>query len=325
MNTSSSDRETDRRRFLKHTLGASLAAPIALLAHGGQTPVRSTPIESMEDGMSTETWFRISLAQWSLHRMLRAGELDPMDFPAFTREKFGINAVEYVNSFYGDRVDDTSFPAELRKRAEDAGVESLLIMVDGAGPLGSPDQAIREQAVANHRKWLDIAKAIGCHSIRVNAVSEGSPDEQLALCAAGMTSLLVHADALEMNVLIENHGGNSSNGAWLSSLMRTVDNPRFGTLPDFGNFMLDWDTKEQYDRYLGMTEQMPYAKAVSAKSHSFDEQGDETGTDYKRTLGIVKDAGYRGWIGVEYEGNDHEEIRGVEYTRDLLLRHGGSC
>jgi L-ribulose-5-phosphate 3-epimerase len=325
MTTAPSNHVTDRRTFLRHTMSLSLVTPVIFFSSGEATPTHATPIEHLEDGMSTDTWFRISLAQWSLHRMLRADELDPMDFPSFTRKQFGINAVEYVNSFYKDRAKDPAFPAELRSRAEDAGVESLLIMIDGEGALGAPDPAERELAIDNHRRWLEIAKALGCHSIRVNAISAGTPDEQLALCAKGMSSLLVHADALNMNVLIENHGGNSSNGAWLSNLMQTVDNPRFGTLPDFGNFMLDYDTKEQYDRYLGMTELMPYAKAVSAKSHAFDEHGTETGTSYERTLGIVKNAGYRGWIGIEYEGDVHDETRGIEFTRDLLLRHGGSC
>ena len=170
---------------------------------------------------------------------------------------------------------------------------------------------------------MRIAKAIGCHSIRVNANSEGTPDEQIARCALGMEKLLEHADELELNVLIENHGGHSSNGAWLSNLMRTVDHPRFGTLPDFGNFVLDWDTMEMYDRYKGVSELMPFAKAVSAKSNDFDEDGNETSTDYERMLKIVLDTGYRGWIGVEYEGGGLSEADGIVRTRELLMKHGG--
>jgi len=317
---------TDRRRFLRSSLGCIAAAAVPGIAcaydDATNTPQPIAPL--LEDPMNSENWFRISLAQWSLHRTIRAEELDPMDFPMHTRDRYGINAVEYVNSFYADQRDDADFPERLRKRAEDAGVESLLIMIDGEGPLGSPDADERRQAVDNHRRWLDIAKALGCHSIRVNANSAGSPDEQLALCAKGMSSLLEHADEVELNVLIENHGGHSSNGAWLSNLMKTVDHPRFGTLPDFGNFVLDWDTKEQYDRYLGVTELMPFAKAVSAKSNAFDAEGSETGTDYVRMLEIVRNADYRGWIGIEYEGGGHDEATGIELTRDLLLRHGGA-
>ena len=317
---------TDRRRFLQCSLGciAAAAVPNIASAHDTPSPTIQPTAPRLDDSMNTETWFRISLAQWSLHRTIRGGELDPMDFPAHAHDRFGVKAIEYVNSFYGDQRDDPEFPARLRTRAEDAGVESLLIMIDGEGHLGSPDPAEQQQAVDNHRRWLDIAKALGCHSIRVNAHSAGSPDEQLAHCAKGMSTLLKHADAVEVNVLIENHGGHSSNGAWLSNLMKTVDHPRFGTLPDFGNFILDWDTKEQYDRYLGVTELMPYAKAVSAKSHAFNDEGVETGTDYVRMLDIVNDANYRGWIGIEYEGSAHDEATGVELTRDLLLKHGGA-
>ena len=316
---------TDRRRFLQCSLGCIAAAAMPGFASAEADAPGSPELNTsnLEHPMKTETWFRISLAQWSLHRTIRGGELDCMDFPAHAHDRFGVKAVEYVNSFYGDQRDDPAFPARLRQRAEDAGVESLLIMIDGEGNLGAPDAAERQQAVDNHRRWLDIAKAIGCHSIRVNAHSAGSPDEQIEHCATGMTMLLKHADELELNVLIENHGGHSSNGAWLSSLMRTVDHPRFGTLPDFGNFILDWNTKEEYDRYLGVTELMPYAKAVSAKSNAFDADGVETNTDYVRMLEIVKAAEYRGWIGIEYEGSGHDEATGIELTRDLLLRHGG--
>lgn len=311
-----------RRDFIHATIGF-----VALTSSTGLAISRplTSPALNRETGMTTEPWFRISLAQWSLHRTLRAGELMPMDFPSHTRERFGIEAVEYVSTFYGDKKKDPAFPGQLRQRADDAGTQSLLIMVDGEGPLGAPDESVRREAVANHRTWLDIAKALGCHSIRVNANSEGTPDEQLAHCAKGMSALLEHADALELNVLIENHGGHSSNGAWLSNLMKSVDNPRFGTLPDFGNFILDWDTREEYDRYRGVTELMPWAKAVSAKSHAFDSGGKETGTDYERMIQIVKDAGYRGWIGVEYEGPDDNEARGIEQTRDLLMQLGGTC
>ena len=313
---------TTRRDFVHTTIGfvAVVATPGLVISNP------TTPSDlPKETGMTTEPWFRISLAQWSLHRALRAGDLLPMDFPEHTRKQYGIEGVEYVSTFYGDRKNDPAFPGKLRQRAEDAGVQSLLIMVDGEGPLGAPDEAVCMEAVSNHRTWLDIAKSLGCHSIRVNANSEGTPDEQLAYCAKGMSALLEHADALELNVLIENHGGHSSNGAWLSNLMKTVDNPRFGTLPDFGNFILDWNTREEYDRYRGTTELMPWAKAVSAKSHAFNSEGLETGTDYERMIQIVKDAGYRGWIGVEYEGPDDNEASGIEQTRDLLMKLGGAC
>tara|TARA_Y100001933_G_scaffold197414_1_gene198086 strand:+ start:979 stop:1866 length:888 start_codon:yes stop_codon:yes gene_type:complete len=284
----------------------------------------SDPDPKPEEKMvSSDPLFRISLAQWSLHRTIRAGDLDPMEFAACSTGTFGISGLEYVNSFYRERRDDASLPSELKQRATDNGATSLLIMVDGEGRLGAPDEDERADAVDRHHRWMRIAKTIGCHSIRVNANSEGTPDEQIARCALGMERLLRHADELELNVLIENHGGHSSNGAWLSTLMRTVDHPRFGTLPDFGNFVLDWDTMEMYDRYKGVTELMPFAKAVSAKSNDFDEEGNETSTDFERMLKIVLDTGYRGWIGVEYEGGNLSEADGIVRTRELLMKHGG--
>jgi sugar phosphate isomerase/epimerase len=127
---------------------------------------------------------------------------------------------------------------------------------------------------------------------------------------------------MNLNVMIENHGGLSSNGAWLSSLIRLVDHPRLGSLPDFGNFILDWDTREMYDRYKGVDELLPLAKALSAKSHDFDEAGNETHTDYGRMFELVRRHRYTGWVGVEYEGDSLPEIEGIERTRDLLITHG---
>ncbi|MEE2719093.1 MAG: sugar phosphate isomerase/epimerase family protein [Planctomycetota bacterium] len=305
---------SDRRSFLQAAFGM-FAAKRTIGAEPDPTAEENT--------VSNAPRFRISLAQWSLHRTIRSGELDAMDFAACSTGTFGISGLEYVNSFYRERRDDPTLPDELKQRATDHGASSLLIMIDGEGRLGAPEQDERSDAVDRHHRWMRIAKAIGCHSIRVNANSEGTPDEQIARCALGMEQLLEHADELELNVLIENHGGHSSNGAWLSNLMRTVDHPRFGTLPDFGNFVLDWDTMETYDRYKGVTELMPFAKAVSAKSNDFDEDGNETSTDYERMLKIVLDTGYRGWIGVEYEGGGLSEADGIVRTRELLMKHGG--
>jgi len=186
--------------------------------------------------------------------------------------------------------------------------------------LGDQNDEKRTQAIENHYKWIDAAVTLGCHSIRVNAQSEGSPDEQRKLAADGLRRLTEHADTKNVNVIVENHGGLSSNGAWLSSVIREVDSPRCGTLPDFGNFILDWGTREEYDRYRGVKELMPFAKAVSAKSHDFDEDGNEIHTDYRKMLGVVLESGYRGWIGVEYEGTNIGEFEGIIRTRDLLRK-----
>ena len=264
--------------------------------------------------------YDISLAQWSLHRAFFAGYLQPIDFPRISKEQFDIDAVEYVNAFFPDRQPKTDFVNDLKSRCEEFGVKSLLIMCDGEGNLGDPNSSARTTAIENHYKWIDAAIELGCHSIRVNAQSSGSYDEQMKLAADGLRRLTEHAAKKNINVIVENHGGLSSNGAWLAGVMKKVNLPRCGTLPDFGNFVLDWGTKEEYDRYTGVEELMPYAKAVSAKSHDFDEGGNEIHTNYERMIGIVLDAGYRGYIGVEYEGNKMSEFEGIIRTRDLLRK-----
>ncbi|MCH2147254.1 MAG: sugar phosphate isomerase/epimerase [Phycisphaerales bacterium] len=266
------------------------------------------------------TLYEISLAQWSLHKAFFAGYLQPIDFPRVSKEQFGISAVEYVNSFFPDRQPKPEFMKELKKLCSDLDVKSLLIMCDGEGNLGDPDEAARTKAIENHYKWIDAAVELGCHSIRVNAQSSGSYEEQMKLAADGLARLTDHAAKQNINVIVENHGGLSSNGAWLAGVMKMVNKPRCGTLPDFGNFILDWGTREMYDRYTGVTELMPYAKAVSAKSHDFDGDGNEIHTNYEKMISIVLDAGYRGYIGIEYEGGNVGEFEGIIRTKDLLER-----
>ncbi len=291
----------DRRAFL----GAVAGIPAALVVTGRAGP-------------QVKTLFSISLAEWSLHRALQAGELDNLDFPATARRTYGLEAVEYVNQFFKTQARNADYLRELRRRADDAGVRSLLIMCDGEGALGDPDAAARTRAVENHHQWVEAAAFLGCHSIRVNAQSNGSPDEQRRLVADGLRRLTESAAAHQINVIVENHGGISSNGAWLASVIRAVDHPRCGTLPDFGNFRIQGE--EWYDRYQGVAEMMPFAKAVSAKSHDFDAEGNERHTDYRRMLRIVLDAGYRGHLGIEYEGDELPEPEGIRATKALLER-----
>ncbi len=262
--------------------------------------------------------FQISLAEWSLHNTLQAGKLDNLDFPKVAKEDYGIEAVEFVNQFFKDKARDSAYLKDLKTRAEDQGVKCLLIMIDGEGELGAADAKERTQAVENHYPWLEAAKFLGCHSIRVNAASQGSYQEQHDRAADGLRRLAEFGAKHQMNVIVENHGGLSSNGNWLASVIQSVGLPNCGTLPDFGNFNVS-DT-EVYDRYQGMTELMPYAKAVSAKSHDFDAQGNEIHTDYARMMKIVLDAGYRGYVGVEYEGSQLSEPEGILATKRLLER-----
>ncbi|QDU76605.1 Xylose isomerase-like TIM barrel [Bremerella volcania] len=261
--------------------------------------------------------FKISLAQWSLHRTIRSGKLDNLDFAKTAKEECGIEAIEYVNQFFKDKAKDEKYLAEMNKRAADNGVKQLLIMVDGEGALGDPNEAKRKQAVENHYKWAEAAKTLGGHSIRVNAQSGGSYEEQIKLAADGLSRLSEFAKGLGLNVIVENHGGLSSNGQWLASVMKTVDMDNCGTLPDFGNFRVSKD--EMYDRYKGVDELMPYAKAVSAKSHQFNEEGLETNTDFFKMMDIVVNKhGYHGYVGVEWEGGNPGEIEGIILTRKLL-------
>jgi len=265
------------------------------------------------DGEATAPAFRISLAEWSLHRTIFAGTLDHLDFARVAKRDYGIDAVEYVNQFFKDKAQDAAYLAEMAKRAGDEGVTNLLIMCDGLGDLGAPDDAKRKKAIENHFPWVEAAKRLGCHSIRVNAASAGSFAEQQKLAADGLARLADYAAQLGINVLVENHGGLSSNGVWLAGVMKLVGKPNCGTLPDFGNF-------HDYDRYQGVEELMPFAKAVSAKSHEFDDDGNEVRTDYARMLKLVLAAGYRGWVGIEYEGKSLSEPNGIRATKKLLER-----
>ncbi len=272
-------------------------------------------------------FFKISLAQWSLHKTLFNKRLDNLDFAAKTKKDFGISAVEYVNQFFKDKAKDKTYLGEMKKRAADNGVESVLIMVDGEGHLGSTDDSKRKQAVENHYKWVEAAKFLGCHSIRVNAAGQGSAEEVAAAAVNGLGSLAEFAKDFNINVIVENHGGYSSNGAWLAGVISKVNQPTCGTLPDFGNFCISRKAGkcvDEYDRYKGTVELMPFAKGVSAKSHDFDENGNEIHTDFTKMLNIVKKAGYTGYVGVEYEGSKMSEDEGIMATKKLLEKVGKS-
>lgn len=283
-----------------------------------------------------ELFFKISLAEWSFNKDLFSGKLDNLDFPAKAKNGFGIEAVEYVNQFFKDKAGDKAYLAELKERADDLGVVNLRIMIDGEGFLGDTDEAARLKAVESHYKWVEAAKALGCTDIRVNAYGEGTAEEVAAAAVDGLGRLTGFAQDFDISVIVENHGSYSSNGEWLAGVMKQVNNPNCGTLPDFGNFCIKrepvkGDTPEdylaakcleEYDRYKGVAEMMPFARGVSAKSHDFDEQGNETHTDYTRMMKIVKDAGFTGYVGIEYEGLKTPPDEGVRKTLELLKRVG---
>jgi len=293
-----------RRRFLSASAGLLAASSLGRGLLAADPPAGKAPL------------FKISLAQWSLNRRFFKDKADPRDFAKMAKTEFGIDGIEYVNQFFKDKAQDADYLGELKKRAEDNGVTSVLIMCDGEGALGDADQKKRETAVENHFKWVEAAQFLGCHSIRVNAQSSGPYREQVKLAADGLRKLTEFGATHNIGVIVENHGGLSSNGAWLAEVMRTVNHPGCGTLPDFGNFQVA--PKIWYDRYKGTEELMPFAKGVSAKSHEFDDAGNEIKTDFRKMLPIVVAYGYRSWIGVEYEGSKHSEPDGIKLTKKLL-------
>jgi sugar phosphate isomerase/epimerase len=300
---------TDRRSFL------ATASAAGLLAAAPRLRAADAPAP-----------FKISLAQWSLHKAFGRGTkatLDPADFAPIAKTEYGIEAVEYVNQFYAAKKKDDAFLAELKKKADDHGVKSVLIMCDGEGNLGDPDDSKRVKAVDNHKRWVEWAKYLGCHSIRVNAASDWKKgfEETQKLAADGLRKLTEAAGPSGISVIVENHGGLSSHGGWLAGVMKLVGLPGCGTLPDFGNFNIGKIEGQpaKYDYYQGVDELMPFAKGVSAKSYDFDAAGNHTAFDYRRLMDIVcRKHKYSGYVGIEYEGSRLSEADGIKATKKLL-------
>jgi sugar phosphate isomerase/epimerase len=310
---------SSRRKFLKQSLFTAVAA--------GVVP---TSFSAMKD-----SGLKISLAEWSLHRALQGGKLDHLDFAAKAKKDFGIDAVEYVNGFFGgskmnfkEAAKNQSYLNELLKRSKDAGVYNHLIMVDEEGPLALPDDKLRLSAVDNHKKWIDAAVFLGCKTVRVNLHGEGNSDSKKTASIDSLSRLGEYASKMNINVVAENHGSDSSKGFWVADVMKQVNKPNVGTLPDFGNFCIShpWGTtqepcKEEYDRYKGVIELLPFAKGVSAKTYDFDANGEQPLMNYKRLTDIVKQSGFKGYIGVEFEGLTQDEEEGIRKTKLLLEKY----
>ena len=300
-----------------------LLAFLCISCGGEEKDPQDTP-PTQETTTETKPWFDISLAQWSVHKALYDGKMTNMDFPQVAKDSFGITAVEYVSRFFEGNETNTEYLTELKKKTDALGVRNVLIMVDGEGELGATDPTDRQKAVENHYKWVDAAAFLGCHSIRVNAGGDGPARAVQAAVVNSLSRLGAYAATKNINVIVENHGGNSSNGQWLADIMTQVNRDNVGTLPDFGNFCLDGSPKDcptPYDRYQGMEELLPFAKGVSAKSYNFDPEGNETKIDFARMMQLVKAAGYAGYVGVEYEGDTLGEFAGVRATKALLERY----
>jgi sugar phosphate isomerase/epimerase len=301
-----------------------------------ESSVESGHMKSGDSG--EQEWFKLSLAQWSLHKMIQSGELDPVDFAQKANE-LGFSGIEYVSALYDQYLEMGDDPEKamedlllvLKDRSAHYQVENVLIMVDGEGHLAELDDAKRTQSVNNHKKWVDAAAFLGCHSIRVNAHGEGSEEEVAAAAVKGLSALAGYASEKGINVIVENHGGYTSNGQWLANVMKQVNLPNCGTLPDFGNFCINVsygsinaeECEDIYDIYKGVAELLPYAKGVSAKTYDFDKEGNQPLIDYNKMMKVVKDSGYKGYIGVEFEGDSMTELEGIEATRRLILKATG--
>ena len=298
-----------RRDFIRQLgVGALAAAPLTQVLAG--TVVK-------------KPFFEISLAEWSLHKALFAKKITNLDFPEIARKEFDISIVEYVNQFFKDKAKDTKYLNELLQRCKDNGVKNNLIMIDGEGGLGELDDKTRQKAVENHYQWVEAAKYLGCKTIRVNAFGKGTEAEVAKAAVDGLSKLGEFAATMKINVIVENHGGYSSDGQWLSGVMKQVGRKNVGTLPDLGNFCLERkpgssECVKEYDRYKGTQELMPYAKGVSAKTYDFAPNGDVIETDYMRIFKIIKDSGFKGIVGIEYEGSKVDEYEGIRKTKAIL-------
>ncbi len=266
-----------------------------------------------KNGTSGESpWLKLAVQQYSFNRQLKSGELAMIDYPGTVVEGTGIKALEYFNGHMEEKAGDTGFFEAVRERCDDLGAANTMMLCRGKDALDSSDPSVRSAAIEGYRPWLEATKILGGQYIRVDVRSDGDPDEQKKHAADGLTALCeVAGNEFDMGIVVENHGGHSGNGKWVADLMKTVGLENCGTLPDFQNF-------KEYDPYLGIEEMMPWAKIVCAKSKEFDEAGNEVNVDYRRMLKIVKDSGFTGYIGIEFEGHGVDPIAGINLTKNLI-------
>lgn len=322
-----------RRNFIRNSSQAGIAVSLlgiyACKAKKKAVPNKTEAVQVIEEVAAP--FFKLSLAQWSIHKMIREDKVDPYTF-AEKAKNWGFTGLEYVSQLYNPELSEANYSDEAmaafveksNAEAKKHGMENVLIMIDGQGNLAVNDVTERNETVEKHKKWVDAAAAMGCHGIRVNLSGSMVPEEWIPSSIDGLTKLCTYAKTKNINVLVENHGGLSSNGALHAEVMKAVNLDNCGTLPDFGNFCItrneDGSCNEEYDKYKGIAELMPYAKAVSAKSNDFDEEGNAIDIDYMKIMQMVKDTGYTGFIGVEYEGSILKEEAGIKATKDLMLK-----
>ena len=317
-----------RRTFIENSSKAAAGLSVLGLAScsGSSSSKKEEQTKIIEAAAPAALFFDISLAQWCFNKAIFSGEMDHLDFAVRAKKEFDISAVEYVNQFFPDKATDKAYLNEMKLRADDNGVTSVLIMVDNEGDLAYTDKAKLDESIEKHYKWVEAAQHLGCHAIRVNSRGDGSFDDAKAAAVDGLGRLTTFAKDYGISVIVEPHGNFSSHGGWLADVMKQVNMPGCGTLPDFGNFCYERNENRectgQYDIYQATEELMPYAKGVSAKTFVFDENGNEANYDYVKLMTIIKDSGFKGYIGVEYEGHDISPEEGVTLTRDLIKRVG---
>jgi sugar phosphate isomerase/epimerase len=327
----------NRRNFIRNTSAAAAGMGLA-----------SSLPSFLHAERSKELFFQIALSQFSFAGEFWTKQLDNLDFAAKSKE-LGIRGLDYCSMFFADKAKDTAYLNEMKKRAADAGCYNLRIMIDNEGVLGDLDQTKRVKAIENHYKWMDAAAIIGCPMIRVNVEGEGDPKDVAKAAVDSLGRLIEYGKKQQTDVIVENHVGISCNGAWLAGVMKELNNPHGGTLADFGNFCINrtkpetndiagWmKTKclEEYDRYKGIEEIMPYAKGVHAKTHLFDGSGNDLETDFYKMFKIIKKSGFTGWVSIEYEGGlikmyskDSkylDDYAGVAATKVLVEKAGGEA
>ena len=310
----------NRRRFLQQSGHLVIGGATALSLVGCSDLLAEQVALGYENQEADyDLFFKLSLAEWSLHKALWAGKIEHLDFARVAKEEFGIKGIEYVNQFFSDKAEDTAYLKEMNKRAEDNGVEQLIIMIDLEGSLATLKEDARKQAIENHYKWIDAASFLGCHSIRVNTYGKGDRKAVMDAAVDSLGQLATYAAKENVNIVVENHGGYSSDGSWLSEVMRQVNRKNCGTLPDFGNFRINLFPPQSYDQLTGMKELMPFAKGISAKSYDFNGAGDHKAYAFQPILKVIKDSGFDGYIGIEYQGYKLSEYAGIKATKRLLI------
>jgi len=260
---------------------------------------------------------RISLGQWSLHKAMGRRLLSNLDFPRVAREQFGIEGLEFVNFLWEAPTSD--YIQRVKRAMSSTATKAVLMMCDGEGLMAHSVKEKRLQTAANHYKWVDIAAELGAHAIRANLGAEKEPktpaevDAVVNYAAESFRKLAEYGASRKVNVVVENHGGVSSDPVAMARVIKAVKLPNLGVLPDFGNFA------KEVDRYDAIAKFMPYAKAVTFKCVDFKD-GKETTMDMDRLMKSVLDSGYRSWVGIEYGGDRLTEYEGIQAAKNYLER-----